>query len=138
MENQRLESCYIDPEHKTELQATTRITGNVSGPGDLVIDGTVHGDIAIGGLLFIRENGAVQGKIQAGNMILAGHVQGRIAVTGMIEIRASGHVLGNIVCQKITIAEGAELDGEVHTHKGKPLAPRFFTEKRKELQAAEK
>jgi len=26
----------------------------------------------------------------------------------------------------------------VHTHKGKPLAPSYFTEKRKELQAAEK
>jgi cytoskeletal protein CcmA (bactofilin family) len=138
MENQRLESCFSDPDHKTELQATTCITGNVSGPGDMILDGTVNGDIMLGGLLFIRENGSVQGKIQAGNMILAGHVQGRIAVTGMVEIRSSGHVLGNIVCQKITIAEGAYLDGEVHTHKGKPLAPRYFTEKRKELQAPEK
>jgi cytoskeletal protein CcmA (bactofilin family) len=91
----------------------------------------------IQGLLILGENGSVKGKITAGNMILAGHVQGRIAVTGMIEIRSSGHVLGNIVCQKIVIAEGAYLDGEVHTHKGKPLSPSYFTEKRKDLQTSE-
>jgi cytoskeletal protein CcmA (bactofilin family) len=136
MENLRLESSYADPENKTALQANTRITGTVTGPGDLVLDGALDGDIAIGGLLFIGEKGSVQGKITAGNLILAGQVKGRITVTGTVEIRASGHVLGNIVCQKIVIAEGAYLDGEVHTHKGKPLAPSYFTEKRKDLQAA--
>lgn len=137
MENQRLESSYVDGENKTALQPTMRINGNVSGPGDLVLNGTLDGDIAIGGLLFLGEGGSIQGKISAGNMILAGRAQGRITVTGMVEIRASGHVVGNIVCQKIVIAEGAYLDGEVHTHKGKPLAPRYFTEKRKDLQAAD-
>jgi cytoskeletal protein CcmA (bactofilin family) len=138
MENLRLESSFVDPENKTTLPATTRITGNVSGPGDLILDGTVNGDIAIQGLLFLRESGSIKGKITAGNMILAGQVQGRITVAGMIEVRASGRVLGNIVCQQIVIAEGACLDGEVHTHKGKPLTPDYFSEKRKELQSTEK
>lgn len=136
MENLRLESNYSDPENKTALRAGTRITGTVTGPGDLVLDGALDGDIAIGGLLFIGEKGSVKGKISAGNMILAGNVEGRISVAGMVEIRASGHILGNIACQKIVIAEGAYLDGEVHTHKGKPLAPSYFTEKRKDLQSA--
>jgi len=138
MDNQRLESSYVDPDSKTALQATTRVTGTISGPGDLVLDGALEGDVAIEGLFFLGENGSAKGKISAGNMIVAGQVQGRISVAGMVEIRASGHVLGNIVCQKIVIAEGAYLDGEVHTHKGKPLAPSYFTEKRKERQAAEK
>ena len=136
MENLRLESNYSDPENKTALRSGTRITGSVTGPGDLVLDGALDGDIAIGGLLFIGEKGSVKGKITAGNMILAGNVEGRISVAGMVEIRASGHIMGNIVCQKIVIAEGAYLDGEVHTHKGKPLAPSYFTEKRKDLQSA--
>jgi len=137
MENQRLESSYVDSDSKTSLQATTRVTGTISGPGDLVLDGALEGDVAIEGLFFLGESGSAKGKISAGNMIVAGHVQGRITVAGMVEIRASGHVVGNIVCQKIVIAEGAYLDGEVHTHKGKPLAPRYFTEKRKDLQAAD-
>jgi cytoskeletal protein CcmA (bactofilin family) len=137
MENQRLESSFVDPGSKTALRPATRIMGSISGPGDLTLDGALEGDIAIGGLLFLGESGSVKGKITAGNMILAGHVQGRVTVTGMVEIRASGHVVGNIVCQKIVISEGAYLDGEVHTHKGKPLAPSYFTEKRKDLQASD-
>lgn len=138
MENQRLESSFVDPENKTAFPASTRITGTVSGPGDLILNGALKGDITIAGLLFLGESGSVQGKITAGNMILAGHVQGRITVTDIVEVRSSGHVLGDIVCQKIVIAEGAYLDGEVHTHKGKPLAPNFFSEKRKELQSTER
>jgi len=137
MENQRLESSFVDLGSKTALQATTRVTGTISGPGDLVLEGALEGDVAIEGLFFLGENGSVKGKITAGNMILAGHVQGRISVTGMVEIRASGRVLGNVVCQKIVIAEGAYLDGEVHTHKGQPLVPGYFTEKRKERQSSE-
>jgi cytoskeletal protein CcmA (bactofilin family) len=66
-------------------------------------------------------------------MILAGRVEGRITVAGKIEIRSTAHVQGDLVCQCIAIAENAQLDGEVHTHKGKPLAPDYFTEKRKDL-----
>ena len=40
---------------------------------------------------------------------------------------------GNIACQKIAIAEGAFMDGEVHTHNGQALAPDYFAEKRKDL-----
>lgn len=134
MDNQRIGDSLVDPETKTTFTPTVSITGNISGPGDLFLDGKVIGDIAIDGLLFIGESGVVQGKVAAGNMILAGQVQGRITLTGKIEIRSSANVQGNIVCQKIAIAEGANLDGEVHTRKGKPLAPDYFTEKRKDLQ----
>jgi len=138
MENQRVIDSLADPASKTTFTAPTTITGSISGPGDISLDGKVNGDVTVAGLLFIGENGSVQGKITAGNMILAGHVEGRISITGKIEIRSSGHIQGEIICQQIAIAEGAHLDGEVHTHKGKPLAPSFFTEKRKDLQAPAK
>jgi len=138
MENQRLSDSLIDPESRTTLHASARITGTVSGPGDLLLEGKVDGEIKVDGLLSVGESGFVQGKIAAGNMILAGHVQGQIIVKDKIEIRESGHIQGNIVCMKIAIAEGAYMDGEVHTHKGKPLAPTFFTEKRADLKTPDK
>jgi cytoskeletal protein CcmA (bactofilin family) len=134
MENKRICDSFADPETKSTILGTTRITGNISGSGDLVLDGELQGDITIAGLLFISEKGTVEGKVSSGNMILAGHVRGRIMVKERIEIRSSGRLEGKIVCQKIAIAEGAFLDGEVHTQKGKPLAPDYFTEKRKDLQ----
>ncbi len=138
MENKRISDSLVDPETKSTIQGATSITGNISGSGGLVLDGKLQGDITIGGLLLIGEKGSVRGKVAAENMVLAGHVIGQITVMERIEIRTSGHIEGNITCLKIAIAEGAYLDGEVHTHKGKALAPNFFTEKRKELQNADK
>lgn len=134
MENTRISESFSDPGNKSTFLATTRITGNVSGPGDLELDGELAGDIAVGGLLVIGEKGSVRGKASAGNMVLAGRVQGKIMVRDRIEVRSSGRMEGNIICQKIAIAEGAFMDGEVHTHKGKPLSPEYFTEKRKDLR----
>lgn len=134
MENTRICDSFADALSKSVLLGSARIAGNLSGPGDLVLDGEVQGDIAVDGLLVIGETGFVQGKVAAGNMILSGRVQGRITVKERIEIRASGRLKGNIACMKIAIAEGAFVDGEIHTHKGKSLEPDYFTEKRKDLQ----
>jgi cytoskeletal protein CcmA (bactofilin family) len=133
MENQRTVDSLVDPGNQTTIKQGTIITGKVSGPGDLFLDGGIKGDIAISGLLFIGENGTVHGEVAAGNMILAGRVQGRVTVAGKIEIRSSAHIQGDLVCQSIAIAENAHLDGEVHTHMGKPLTPEVFSEKRKDL-----
>jgi cytoskeletal protein CcmA (bactofilin family) len=133
MENQRTVDSLVDPGNKSTIKQATTISGKVSGPGDLFLDGRVNGDIIISGLLFIGENGSVQGEVEAGNMILAGRVEGRITVAGKIEIRSTAQIQGDLVCQRIAIAEDAHLDGEVHTHKGKRLTPDYFTEKRKDL-----
>jgi len=135
MENKRICDNFAEPITRSNIQDSTRITGNISGPGDLALDGELQGDISIAGLLVIGEKGSVQGKVTAGNIILAGRVRGCVRVEERIEIRSSGRMEGNVACEKIAIAEGAFLDGEVHTHEGTALAPDYFTEKRKDLQA---
>jgi cytoskeletal protein CcmA (bactofilin family) len=135
MENTRISESFSDPGSKSAIRGTTRIIGNVSGSGDLELDGELAGDISVDGLLVVGEKGSIRGKATAGNMVLAGRVQGKIMVRERIEVRSSGRMEGNVICQKIAIAEGAFMDGEVHTHKGKPLSPEYFTEKRKDLQA---
>ena len=134
MESKRICDGFADPLTRSIIRDSTRITGNMSGPDDLALDGELQGDITISGLLVIGEKGSVQGKVSAGNMILAGRVRGSVRVEVGIEIRASGRMKGNIACAKIAIAEGAFLEGEVHTHEGRTLAPDYFTEKRKDLQ----
>ena len=131
MENTRVSESFTDPDGKSVLLGRTRVTGSLSGPGDVRLAGELEGDIAVSGLLFIEETGTVRGQVAAGNLVLSGRIQGRVKVVGRVEVRASGRLEGDIVCQKIAIAEGAFMDGEVHTHKGQALTPDVFTEKRK-------
>jgi cytoskeletal protein CcmA (bactofilin family) len=136
MDNKRISESFSDPGARSSICGATRITGTISGPGDLELDAELNGDVSVAGLLVLGEQASVQGKVTAGNMVMAGRVHGKVTVRERIEVRSSARMEGNIVCQKIAIAEGAFLDGEVHTHKGRPLAPDVFTEKRRDLQGA--
>ncbi|MBN2398794.1 MAG: polymer-forming cytoskeletal protein [Candidatus Aminicenantes bacterium] len=133
MQNQRISDIMAESELKNILSASTVITGEIKGQGDLSLDGQLTGNIDINGLLFVGKKGNFNGEAAAENMVIEGRVEGQIKANIKIEIRSSGHVLGNVICQQIVIAEGAFLDGKVKTKKGKPLNPEYFVEKRKEL-----
>lgn len=138
MQNQRIVDNTAATEQKSSITRATSITGEISGQGDLRLEGRIDGDIKLKGLLFIGRECRFQGQAEAENIIIEGRVEGRIQALDKIEIRAGGHVLGKIVCQQIAIAEGAFLDGAVQSQKGKLVAPTYFNEKRKELQTDNK
>jgi cytoskeletal protein CcmA (bactofilin family) len=138
MQNQRIADTIADDRQRSSVSKTTTITGEISGQGDLRLDGRFDGDLKLQGILFIGAECSFQGKAEAENIIIEGRVEGRIKALDKIEIRAGGQVRGKIVCQQIAIAEGAFLDGNVESGKGKLVAPTYFSEKRKELQNAGK
>lgn len=134
MQNQRIADNPTAAEQNSAISKTTSITGEISGHGDLRLEGRIDGDIKLKGLLCIGKECRFQGQAEAENIIIEGRVEGRIKALDKIEIRAGGHVQGKVVCQLIAIAEGAFLDGDVKSIKGKLVAPTIFSEKRKELQ----
>jgi len=138
MQNQRIADNTDAAEQKSSITKATSITGGISGHGDLHLEGRIDGDIKLKGLLLIGRECRFQGQAEAENIIIEGRVEGRIKALDRIEIRAGGHVQGKIVCQQIAIAEGAFLDGDVKSMKGKLVATTYFNEKRKELQTENK
>ncbi len=86
-----------------------RIVGDVSSEGEVQVDGSIDGDIRTK-VLVIGESASVKGEI-VGDTV---HVYGK--VNGLIKARAvtlakSAHVVGNILHEKLSIEEGAFLDG---------------------------
>ena len=138
MQNQRIADNTAASEQKSFITKATCITGEISGKGDLRLDNQMNGVITLKGLLFIGKDCLFSGRAEADHIIVEGRVEGRIKALDKIEIRAGSHVQGKIVCQRIAIAEGAFLDGEVKSKKGNPLAPAYFIEKRKDLQSGSK
>jgi len=87
------------------------VTGNVSGQGDLHIDGGIEGDIACNALI-LGGSGRVKGNITAEKATLAGTVSGTVSARTLV-IEKGARITGDLAYETITIETGAEVDGRL-------------------------
>ena len=112
----------------TLINEGCRISGEISGNGDFVVNGEVVGDCDINGTLSLAGNGYWQGKISAANVIVAGHIEGDITARGKVEITDTARIQGTVTGEAIAVAEGAVVEGVMKTTgQSEPLE---FVEKR--------
>ena len=91
----------------TLINEGCRISGEISGNGDFMINGEIMGDCDVDGTVSLAGNGYWQGSIKADNVIIAGHIEGDITATGKIEITNTARITGTITGEAIAVAEGA-------------------------------
>lgn len=91
----------------------TRIRGRISGEGDLRIEGSIEGGVALQGGLFVTESGAIEADVQASSLVLEGTIDGDVSVSEGIAIRASGRVSGVIRAAGVLVEEGAAVSGRI-------------------------
>ena len=83
--------------------------GDISGVGQLVIEGTVKGDVRVSQVL-INEKGSVEGTIHADVLDIRGTVTGAI-VAKQVRLHPSSKVDGDITQEEIVIERGAWFSG---------------------------
>lgn len=112
----------------TLINEGCKISGEVSGDGDFIINGEVAGDCDINGTVTLARNGFWQGSLQASNVIVAGQIEGDITASGKVEITDTARISGTVTAEAIAVAEGAVVEGAMRTTgQSKPLE---FKEKR--------
>lgn len=85
------------------------IEGNITGAGDLHLDGTVRGDVKVGHLI-VGEAGSIEGKVEAESIEIRGRVVG--AINGkQVKLQASAYVEGDITHEALAIDVGAYFQG---------------------------
>jgi cytoskeletal protein CcmA (bactofilin family) len=93
------------------LASDLAITGNLKTTGDVVIEGTVDGDIRAH-LLTVGETATIRGEIVADDIVINGRVIGR--VRGLkVRLTSSAQVEGDIIHKTIAIESGAHFEGSV-------------------------
>jgi len=106
------------------LTSALVIKGEITGRGDLCIDGEVSGEIRLDdGTVTIGPEGKVEANIHAREIVVRGRVQGNLIGRERVQIGASGHASGNVLTRVISIEEGAELHGEVEVTRGEDRLP---------------
>jgi len=83
--------------------------GNISGAGDLHVDGTVRGDVKVGRLT-IGETGNVEGGVHGDYVEVRGRIVG--AVSGkQVKLMGTAYVDGDINHEQLSIDVGAYFQG---------------------------
>jgi len=98
---------------KTTIGKSVTVTGEISGTEEIVIEGRVHGDVQILSKISVGISGVVEGKIQAQEVRISGKVNGEITALNKLEVAGTADILGQINSARLTIMEGASLEGKI-------------------------
>src|SRR5262252_8966676 len=94
------------------------IKGEVTGSESLYIDGRVEGAINLpGNRVTVGRNGQVQANITAKEVVVLGKVKGNVNASDRVDIRNEGSLGGDVICQRISIEDGAWFKGSIDIRK---------------------
>ncbi|MFN7133039.1 MAG: bactofilin BacN [Myxococcales bacterium] len=89
------------------------IRGNLTGGGNLTIEGRVEGQISLKNHLTIEGTGKVNADIRAEQLTINGEANGNIDATDRVSISASAMVTGDIKAPRVVIEDGAHFNGSI-------------------------
>ena len=122
----------------TIIGADFRVKGDISCEGDIQLEGTVEGNIK-SVRLTVGETGIVNGDVSAEGVRVQGKIVGTIRAQ-TVELAGTGHVTGDILHERLSVENGAFLNGhcrrmtDAEIQKDKPETP----EKEKEDESGKK
>jgi cytoskeletal protein CcmA (bactofilin family) len=106
------------PKVGSVLSSTLIIEGNITGSGDLHLEGTVRGDVKAGHLV-VGEAGNVEGSIEAETIEIRGRVVGGISGK-QVRLSATAYVEGDITHEQLSIDVGAYFVGRCLQSRARP------------------
>ena len=99
---------------KTTINHSTIIEGNIKAQEQLIINGTINGNVEINGYnLFVGPSGRIDGEVHAKDVRIRGHMKGDIKATGKVEITNEANFSGKIKSKSISVEQGAYFDALV-------------------------
>jgi cytoskeletal protein CcmA (bactofilin family) len=81
--------------------------------GDLKIAGTVEGELKVSGDVLVDSTANVQASIEGANVNVRGQVNGNVTARKRLTLGGSGHLNGEVRVSRLTVEDGATLNGNV-------------------------
>ncbi|MBI2590205.1 polymer-forming cytoskeletal protein [Candidatus Berkelbacteria bacterium] len=107
----------------TVVGANVKLTGTLSDVNDIIVHGTVEGEIISDKTVTISETASVKGPVTAQMVSVSGKVQGGITAHQKLELLPTANVGGAITTKELLIKPGATFNGKsTMTGEGAPLA----------------
>ena len=105
----------------THIGKSMVIKGDVSGSGDVLLDGELEGSVELlGGNLTVGPDGHIGANVKARSIVVHGRVDGNLYGIKRVELKKSAVVVGDIYTPRIVIEDGVSLKGSVLVQKDIP------------------
>lgn len=89
------------------------VTGDIETDGVVKIEGVVHGSIRAARQVLVAQGAVVEGNIDTREAVVGGEVRGTIRAEERAEVQTTSVVHGDIATNKLAIAEGGQVNGEI-------------------------
>lgn len=107
----------------SHLGKSFRFKGEITGSEDLYIDGQIEGAVQLPGqVVTVGPQGSVSAEVQARDLIVHGKLKGNARAHDRIEVSRSGSVVGDLAMARISIQEGAFIQGRIDIRGGNGAA----------------
>ncbi len=89
------------------------LQGRLEVQGDLKIAGKVEGELKASGSVTIVSGASVQASIEGANVSVRGQVTGNVTAKPRLTLGGSGRLNGDVNVGRLTVEDGATLNGNV-------------------------
>ena len=114
----------VTTETKTLIGEHISIEGSIRGKGDLVIEGSVKGNIQLEKYhLIVGPKGQVEAEIHAGNVTVSGQLTGNIIALEKVAITKDADFSGEIKAKRISVEDGAYLKAAIELERESHIKP---------------
>ena len=102
----------------TSIGQGVSFAGGISGRGDVEVFGTLEGPLTVDGRVRVGEGGRCLGDIEARDIVVEGEIRGDIRALERAELSPTARVFGKVQAPRLSIGEGARLEGTVVMSEG--------------------
>src|SRR5262245_50808014 len=111
-------NAVVNNQEQATIGKSLIIKGEVSGSESLYIDGRVEGAINLPGhRVTVGRSGQARANINAKQVVILGKVKGNVTAADRTDIGNEGSLAGDVVCQRISIEDGAYFKGGIDIRK---------------------
>lgn len=101
------------PDFGTILGPDSKFKGEFSFDSSAKVLGRVEGSITSKGKLLIAAGSTCKANVSAAEVAIEGFIEGNVEATERVEIKSKGRISGDIVASRMTMGDGASIDGHV-------------------------
>jgi cytoskeletal protein CcmA (bactofilin family) len=100
-------------EKATLIGPETRISGEIRGDEDIVVQGRIEGRVAIGAALSVEDGAIVQADVEARTVTVSGVIVGNVSASDIIRLTSKARVVGDVTAPRVVIEAGAAYRGRL-------------------------